>query len=265
LTFTPTQASRRTAIPSPATASADWGVAEEVPVEIGFNGQAWTVMMATPTHIEDLAAGLAITEGAITNGTDIESIDVQQYPEGITADIRLPAELLKPERIRRRSLDGRTGCGLCGVETLAELHRPAPALKPSVHIPTTAVRRAFNELPDHQPLNAETRSVHAAAWCSTQGDIMIVREDVGRHNALDKLAGARLGKSEPDDAGFVILSSRCSFELVFKAARMRASLLASLSAPTGLALDLAKALNLDIATVGASNEIIIFPAETTHG
>jgi FdhD protein len=265
LTFTLTQASRRLAIPSSDSAPADWGVAEEVPVEIGFNGRAWTVMMATPTHIEDLAAGLAITEGAIARGTDIDTIEVQRYPEGITADIRLHADILNSERIRKRSLDGRTGCGLCGVETLAELHRPTPALNPSVSIEAGAIQRAFKTLPDHQPLNVETRSVHAAAWCSTHGDILCVREDVGRHNALDKLAGARLGQTEPDDSGFVIMSSRCSFELVFKAARMRASALASLSAPTGLALDLAQALNLDIATVGASNEIIIFPAETTHG
>jgi FdhD protein len=222
-------------------------------------------MMATPTHIEDLAAGLAITEGAIALGSNIDAIEVQQYPEGITADIRLSADLLEPDRIRRRSLDGRTGCGLCGVETLAELHRPKPAPNPSIHIDAAAVQRAFKSFPDHQPLNAETRTVHAAAWCSPLGDIQCVREDVGRHNALDKLAGARLRKSDTDDAGFVILTSRCSFELVFKAARMRASLLASLSAPTGLALDLAKALNLDIATVGTSKEIIIFPAETTHG
>ncbi len=257
----PTPVSRRATVYSLAAGSRDWGIAEEVPVEIGFNGTAWTVMMASPADIEDLAIGLALTEGAVASGRDIEAVEIRQWPEGFTADIRIPPELLRNDRIHRRALDGRTGCGLCGVEQLADLHAPPAALLPGPTIEAKAIRAALDALPDHQHLNRETRSVHAAAWCRLDGEISLVREDVGRHNALDKLAGARLRGGEPDDAGFVVMSSRCSFELVFKAARMRAALLAAQSAPTGLALDLASQLALPIAAAGPDGAIVFFSPE----
>mgnify|MGYP003638960921 CR=1 FL=1 len=242
-----------------------WGIAEEVPVEIGFNGQAWTVMMASPADIEDLALGLALTEGAIAHGPDVELIEVRHWPEGITADIILPAGLVRRDRIHRRALDGRTGCGLCGIETLADL-QTAPAQRiPAEPISPDAIRLALDALPALQDLNRETRSVHAAAWCRTDGSIISVREDVGRHNALDKLAGARLRQGEPGESGFVAVSSRCSFELVFKAARLGASVLATQSAPTGRALDLAAQCGLTIAAAGAGDEIVFFTAEHAHG
>lgn len=255
--------SRRAKVYSPAHGQREWGIAEEVPVEIGFNGTAWTVMMATPADIEDLAIGLALTEGAVASGRDIDAVNVRQWPEGLTADIRLAPDLLRSEQVHRRSLDGRTGCGLCGVETLAELHAPPIALPPGPAISAAAIRRALDTLPDHQHLNRETRSVHAAGWCRVDGEIVFVREDVGRHNALDKLAGARLRQGEPLDEGFVVMSSRCSFELVFKAARMRAALLATQSAPTGFALDLARQLGLPVAVAGSQNAIVFFAPEST--
>ncbi|WP_417490920.1 formate dehydrogenase accessory sulfurtransferase FdhD [Maricaulis sp.] len=253
--------SRRTAAYPPGEAPQHWGIAEEVPVEIGFNGTAWTVMMATPADIEDLAIGLALTEGAIAGGGDIDRVDVRHWPEGITADIRLAPDLLRSDRVRRRSLDGRTGCGLCGIESLAELQNAPAALAPGLAITPAAARAALKALPQHQTLNRETRSVHAAAWCDSDGRIELVREDVGRHNALDKLAGARLRRGERDDAGFVVMSSRCSFELVFKAARMGAVLLATQSAPTGRALDLARQLGLPIAAAGPQGIIVSFAPE----
>lgn len=242
-----------------------WGIAEEVPVEIGFNGQAWTVMMASPADIEDLACGLALTEGAIVHGADIERIEVREWPEGITADIILPPARLRQDHIRRRSLDGRTGCGLCGIETLAELQAAPPVPTASPAIAAAAILSAFTALPALQTLNRETRSVHAAAWCRADGSIVTVREDVGRHNALDKLAGARLRLGEPADPGFVIMSSRCSFELVFKAARLGAAVLATQSAPTGRALDLAVQCGLSIATAGPDGQIVFFTPEPVHG
>jgi FdhD protein len=258
-------ASRRLIVHSSVAGAQDWGIAEEVPVEIGFNGSAWTVMMASPADIEDLAIGLALTEGAVASGSDIDSVEVRQWPEGITADIRIAADRLRTDRVRRRSLDGRTGCGLCGIEKLADLQAPPAALPQAPAINVQAIRAALDALPDHQVLNRETRSVHAAAWCRSDGSISLVREDVGRHNALDKLAGARLRQGEPLDAGFVVMSSRCSFELVFKAARMRAALLATQSAPTGLALDLARQLGLPLAAAGPHGAIVFFAPETIHG
>ncbi len=254
--------SRRANVHSSAEGSREWGIAEEVPVEIGFNGTAWTVMMASPTDVEDLAIGLALTEGAVASGRDIETVEIRQWPEGLTADIRIAPDLVRSDRIHRRALDGRTGCGLCGVEQLADLHAPPSALPPGPRVEAAAIRAALAALPGHQHLNRETRSVHAAAWCRLDGEIILVREDVGRHNALDKLAGARLRGGEPDDAGFVVMSSRCSFELVFKAARMRAALLAGQSAPTGLALDLATRLALRVAAAGPDGAIVFFSPES---
>ena len=261
----PVPASRLAAVYSTAPGQQHWGIAEEIPVEIGFNGTAWTVMMATPADIEDLAIGLALTEGAVASGRDIDGVDIRQWPEGLTADIQLAPNLLRTERVHRRALDGRTGCGLCGIERLADLQAPPPALPPAPAIGAKIIRAALDALPDHQILNRETRSVHAAAWCRLDGSIALVREDVGRHNALDKLAGARLRRGEPDDSGFVVMSSRCSFELVFKAARMRAALLATQSAPTGRALDLAQQLGLPIATAGPQGDMVFFAPERAHG
>ena len=241
----------------PSGADKVWSIAEEVPVEIGFNGQAWTVMLATPQDLEDLALGLALTEGVIDDAKHVERIERTSLPEGITLDIQLDPSALNTSRLTRRALDGRTGCGLCGVERLADLHRPRKHVSTRTAISDDAVRRTFADLPQHQPLNQSTHSVHAAAWCSPDGTILTVREDVGRHNALDKLAGARL--REPQDTpGFVALTSRCSFELVFKAARMSAATLATLSAPTGLALDLAHELDLPLITRGPGGTFVRF-------
>jgi FdhD protein len=260
----PVPVSRRAAVYPASAGQKDWGIAEETPVEIGFNGTAWTVMMASPADLEDLAIGLALTEGAVASGADIEAVDIRQWPEGFTADIRIAPELLRNERVHRRALDGRTGCGLCGIEKLADLQAPPPALPPAPAISADAIRAALDALPQHQSLNRETRSVHAAAWCRIDGSIALVREDVGRHNALDKLAGARLRQGESLDAGFVVMSSRCSFELVFKAARMRAAVLATQSAPTGLALDLAQQLRLPLAAAGSQGSIVFFTPEPAH-
>lgn len=247
MTLVQSSTSRRTGVSSSGQAWAEWGIAEEVPVEIGFNGKAWTVMMASPADLEDLAVGLALTEGAIRSAEDIEGVEVKSWPEGMTANITASPAALETDRIRRRALDGRTGCGLCGVERLAELHRPALPERPGIDVADRSIEAAFEALPVAQALNAQTRSVHAAAWCDLDGRILDIREDVGRHNALDKLVGARLRRDETSP-GFVVLSSRCSFELVFKAARLGAACLATVSAPTGLALDLAAALDLPLAS-----------------
>lgn len=238
-----------------------WSIAEEVPIEIGFNGEAWSVMLATPADLEDLAIGLALTEGVITAGGQVQGIDIKSYPEGISANIVVDPGALVEARRGRRTLSGRTGCGLCGIESLAALHTPQARTHLTEGPPDQAVKRAMTALDQHQTLNHETRSVHAAAWCSAEGDILTVREDVGRHNALDKLAGSLLRQGEIETPGFVLMSSRCSFELIFKAARIGASAIACLSAPTGRALDLAGALSLPVLARGPGGSIIRFEPE----
>lgn len=235
-----------------------WGIAEEVPVEIGFNGAAWTVMMATPADLEDLAIGLVLTEQIIAHADAIKAIELKAYAEGVTANIQIETSALAGKALRRRTLDGQSGCGLCGVETLADaIRRPKPRTGNRPSPDKAAILRAFTGLTRAQPLNAATRSVHAAAWCGPDGAVALVREDVGRHNALDKLVGALARTGHLEDEGFIVMSSRCSFELVCKAAITNASLLATVSAPTGLALDLSRELGLPLAC-RSGEDVILF-------
>jgi len=238
-----------------------WGIAVETPVEIGLNGTPWTVMMATPVDLEDLAVGIALTERVVARDS-IRGISVQQFLEGIAVDLTVPPDAIAPQMQRRRSLEGRVGCGLCGVEALAGLPRlPNHSTPPRATVDARAVSAAFDALAARQPLNSETHSVHAAAWCRLDGTIDLVRDDVGRHNALDKVVGALARAARIDDEGFVVMTSRCSFELVYKAATTRAAVLATISAPTSLALDWSNALGLPVLSRGADGAIVAFPFE----
>jgi FdhD protein len=239
----------------------DWHVAAETAVEIDVNGVPVTVMMATPDALEDLAVGLAFTEGVVVDPNGIESISVDEFVDGLVVNLRVAQGAVNEQARRSRLLEGRAGCGLCGVDTLAAaMRRPVVEKTPQSSAPVTdtAVRRAFDELPARQPLNRLTHSVHAAAWCTAAGDIVMVREDVGRHNALDKLAGWLLRSGDAHTSGFVVVSSRLSFELVCKAAAMGAALLASVSAPTTLALELAASADLPLACLGPGGAIVRF-------
>ena len=238
-----------------------WGIAEEVPVQIGFNGAAWMVMMATPRDLEDLAVGLAITEDALDGAGQIDAVTLTETADGVVADLSVDPEVLDACALRRHAQTGGTSCGLCGVATLAEaIRRPDASAGGRPGVGTAAIARAFAGLSDHQPINAATHSVHAAAWCALDGTIRLVREDVGRHNALDKLIGALARSTGLDGRGFLTLSSRCSFELVTKAAHTAASALATVSAPTGTALDLAAEVGLPLACRGPGGAVIRFDA-----
>jgi FdhD protein len=245
-----------------------WGIAVETPVEIGINHLPWTVMLATPADLEDLAVGLAFTERLIDDASAIEDIVVSQYLEGIAVDLVVPRRHVNESARRSRLLEGRTGCGLCGVESMAALRQPVESRTtisaPRVTIAPAAIAAAFTALSTFQPLNRETRSAHAAAWCHPDGQVALAREDVGRHNALDKLVGALLRENRFGDPGFIVMTSRCSFELVYKALAAGASMLATLSAPTSLALDWAESLGLPLACCGPSGEIVRFAVETAH-
>ena len=245
-------------------ATQHWGIAVETPIEIGLNGTPWTVMMATPEDLEDLAVGIALTERVVARDS-IEAISIKHFLEGVAVDLTVPPAAITPQMQRRRSLEGRVGCGLCGVEALAGLpQRPNESTPPRSHVHARAVHAAFDTLASRQPLNRETHSVHAAAWCALDGTIDLVREDVGRHNALDKVVGALARAKRLDDDGFVVMTSRCSFELVYKAATTRAAALATISAPTSLALDWSNALALPVLSRGGDGAIVEFPYEPPH-
>lgn len=247
-----------------AGAESSWGIALEAPVEVTINGEPWTVLLASPTHLDDLAVGLAVTEGVLRDASAVEAVHIASFLRETRVDVRIPAWALDGAAKRARTLVSGTACGLCGIESLAqfETRRPVPRTAPQP-VSDDAVRRAIASLPDWQPLNDETRSVHAAAWCDMDGTIQIVREDVGRHNALDKLVGALARRESLAEVGFVLMTSRCSYELVAKAAVLNSQLLASISAPTSLALFWSEALSLPLAStrrIGDLVHIVRFPS-----
>lgn len=231
----------------------EWGIAAETAIEINVNGRPLAVMMATPADIEDLARGFALTEGVLDHPGHVESVSIRVLPEGLIADITAPPEKVQESRVRARFLEGRSGCGLCGVETLADAIRAVRPVAPRPPVALAAVRKAFKSLGSKQPLNQATRTVHAAAWVSPDGEILAVREDVGRHNALDKLIGA--SAAEMAGPGFVVMTSRCSFELVQKAAVVGVGTLATVSAPTSRALELARAASVRL--IGLQGEELV--------
>ncbi len=247
-----------------AATAPTWGIAVEAPVELRLNGAPWTVMLASPTDLDDFAVGLALTERLVADTAGVNGLRIAQRAGDWTVDLDVPVPL-RPTRAR--SVAGATGCGICGLESLGEFRSGLAGVTPVVamqRITDAAVRAAWTALPELQPVNAITRSVHAAAWCAPDGTILLVREDVGRHNALDKLVGAlaRLGRlGEP---GFVAMTSRCSVELVAKAAVARALLLATISAPTTLALTASETLGVPLACAGPGRQVVRFPMESAH-
>lgn len=233
-----------------------WQVPEEVPVALQINSEPFTVMMATPADLHDFACGFLIGEGLISDISAIRGILAMPVEGGIAVDVAVDEDKIDASRIARRSIEGRTGCGLCGVEDIASTIRPLPVLKRNWQPTDQAIRRGILFLPDHQPMNKANRSVHGAAWVSRSGDILMVREDVGRHNALDKLIGALTQQKFDLNSGFVLMTSRCSFELVQKAVTAGVGALVTVSAPTALALDLARASHLFLAAKGPGGPVV---------
>ncbi|MDP3855487.1 formate dehydrogenase accessory sulfurtransferase FdhD [Phenylobacterium sp.] len=206
----------------------------EAAIGISFDGRPHTVLMATPADIADLAAGFTVTEG-VADFAAILGIEVRAAAEGWLADVRLAPDGRR-RAARPRTLEGRSSCGLCGVQRLADAVRPLPRVETDLSVTARAVQRATATLEDRQPLGRATRATHAAAFAAPNGDLLRVREDVGRHNALDKLAGALLADGFDPSAGFVVVTSRCSFEMVEKTARIGCPMIVAVSAPTDLAI-----------------------------
>jgi FdhD protein len=244
------------------TVPVTWLLPEEVPVAVLINSQSYAVMMATPADLEDFGVGFALSEGLVKSNTHIRNVLVVPSGEGFGVDLAVDDSYIVRERMVSRSLEGRVGCGLCGIvdiENAIRMPRGDVRRKP---LDASSVARAFVELPRHQPMNAENRTVHAAAWCSTDGAILLAREDVGRHNALDKLIGA-MARGNISRDGFVLMSSRCSFELVQKCALAGIGALATVSAPTALAYRLAREAGLQLAAMSKQG-VMIFDGDT-HG
>lgn len=236
-------------------------VAVEAPVSIVYGNQPYAVMMATPSDLEDFVTGFSLTEGIVQGAAEIRSIAVDPRPEGIVVTVDLVPGRFREHLARRRNLSGRTSCGLCGVETLAQMPKAMRGSGERTALAPAAIANALALIERHQPLNRLTRSVHAAAWCDRDGRILAAREDVGRHNALDKLIGARLRAGHDAKDGFVLVTSRASFEMVEKAAIFGAGALVSISAPTSLAIERAAALGLALACVAREDGAVLFAGE----
>lgn len=233
-------------------------VAVEAPVNIVYGNLPYAVMMTTPSDLEDFVAGFSLTEGIIRGIDEIRSIAVTLQDDGIVATVELAPGRFREHLARRRNLSGRTACGLCGVETLTDLPEAQATGGNSDPIAADAIARALAELEQHQQLNRLTRAVHAAAWCDSNGTVLSVREDVGRHNALDKLIGARLRAGHDASDGFMLVTSRASFEMVEKTAIFGAAMLVSISAPTSLAIERANALGLTLVCIARADSATVF-------
>jgi FdhD protein len=223
-------------------------LAVETPVALVFNGISHAVMMATPQDLEDLALGFALSEGLIHSRTECRDVNVRHQAEGFEVELEIASGAFAAFKQRKRSMEGRTGCGLCGLESLQQLDlQTLPRRQQTAaSVPPDLIQRAFAALPERQLLNAQTGACHAAAWAREDGQLAQVREDVGRHNALDKLLGARAWASESTANGFVIISSRASVELVRKCAHLGVGALAAISAPTSLAVEVAHQVGIQL-------------------
>ena len=228
------------------TLPAEDRVADEVPVALVYNGISHAVMLASPVDLDMFALGFSLTEGIIRDKSDLYDLEVMPRAEGIELQMTIAQEAFANLKERRRSMAGRTGCGLCGAENLAQVVRHPAPLGAGCMISPVAVHRAFAQLTARQPIQALTGAVHAAAWADASGQVLLVQEDVGRHNALDKLIGALATQAVDVSHGFAIVTSRASYEMVQKAASYGITLLAAISAPTGLAIDLARETGLTL-------------------
>jgi FdhD protein len=247
-------------------------IPEETALAVTYNGGTYAIMMGTPCDLEDFAMGFSLSEGIIQSPDDIDSLDIVELNDGVELRMWLAQE--KADRLseRRRHIAGPTGCGLCGIDSIAEAVRPAAIVAQRQSFSPREIMAAMQAIPPLQPVNIETRAVHAAAFWMPGGGIVALREDVGRHNALDKLAGALAHEKLTAAEGMVLLTSRVSVEMVQKTAAMGAPLMVAVSAPTALAVRMAEAAGITLAAVARADGFEVFthpgrilPGMTTRG
>ncbi|HZZ30550.1 MAG TPA: formate dehydrogenase accessory sulfurtransferase FdhD [Phenylobacterium sp.] len=233
-------------------------VPEETPVALVHDGSTTAVMMATPSDLEDFALGFSLTEGIVADLAEIESLEVVETELGIEVRMWLARPRSEMLAGRRRYLAGPTGCGLCGIDSLGEAMRASPRAGEGLHISPAEISAALEALPDRQVLGAATRAVHAAGWWALSGGFACLREDVGRHNALDKLVGALAAGDGPRPDGALFLTSRISVEMVQKAAVLGAQVLVAVSAPTALAIRTAEQAAITLVGVARRDGFEVF-------
>ena len=247
----------RIGLADPGDAALMRSVPMEAPVAIEYNGIGYAVMMATPADLEAYAVGLTIAEGLVDRAGDVDDVAVHAVEGGWVVRVTLPADRLSRVVERARTRVSESSCGLCGIESIEQALRPLPPVTARIATTRDAIARALATLRDHQPLGRATGAVHAAAFCAPDGRILAAREDVGRHNALDKLVGAlALGGVDPA-GGFILLSARCSYELVEKTVRAGCPMLVTISAPTTLAVERAQAAGLTLVALARADSALV--------
>ena len=233
-------------------------VPEETAVGFSYEGGTYAVMMATPQNLDDFALGFSLTEGIVAAPADIRQLDVVEFEAGVELRMWLAEPRAAALTERRRHLAGPTGCGLCGIESLEEAVRALPRVADETTFAPAQIMQALETLSPRQELNRQTRAVHAAAFWRPDAGLVAVREDVGRHNALDKLAGALSGGAVSIRGGIVLLTSRVSVEMVQKTAIIGAPLIVAVSAPTALAIRTAEAAGITLAAIARSDGFELF-------
>ncbi|MGO4223366.1 formate dehydrogenase accessory sulfurtransferase FdhD [Lysobacter sp. TAF61] len=219
----------------------------ETPVALLYNGEPFVVMMATPESLPDFALGFALSEGIVASAGEFRLVDVVRHEQGISLHAAIPQARFDALQDRRRGMEGRSGCGLCGVESLQAALRPVPRVAAPAPVGMATIQAALAALASQQPLNQHSGGVHAAGFA--HAGRLLVREDVGRHNALDKLIGAMAAQDPPLRAqdGFLVITSRASYEIVHKAATAGIAVVVAISAPTDLAIRTAEAAGITLA------------------
>jgi FdhD protein len=233
-------------------------VVDEVPVALVYNGISHAVMMATPADLEEFALGFSLSEGIVAGPGECYGIEVEPGRDGIAVHLEIAGKAFASLKARRRTLAGRTGCGLCGVDSLQQVSRALPQLAPARGFHAAAVRRALDAIGAEQALTRSTGAAHAAAWCGMDGGLRIVREDVGRHNALDKVIGAMArARVHPAD-GFFLITSRVSFEMAQKAIVSGVPALVGMSAPTLAAVELAEQAGMTLLAFARGRDFVCY-------
>lgn len=246
-------------------------LAEETPIALIYNGVSHAVMLATAQDLEDFVLGFSLSEGIVQSASEIYGIEVQVQTNGVELHCEIANERFVQLKERRRTLAGKTGCGLCGAENLAQAMRYPEHLQTKAVFEAKSIERGLQAIQSHQVLQQQTGATHASAYALADGTVTIVREDVGRHNALDKLVGAlektrskqrnqelRNQEQRNPEAGFVITTSRASFEMVQKTASAGVSMLVAVSAPTGLAVRVAEACGLTLVGFARENRYVVY-------